>query len=740
MAGDKRTKPCGNCKRSKVKCEYHKTLPCIRCLNSGLASSCLFVLKLPSLKLPLLNAHHVAVSYPNTPPPIQQIITPIPQIPLHNVHSIPKHSIYSHSQSSALPVAPVPNSTVQYSPNTAQESQSSFVKLEQKVENMDSKFNELLKLLHDNQTALQADRVRSQARTQSQSYPVREDPVEKNKRSFIESEPYSDEISKRSRISDDFRDQVITLAEAQLLFNFFDQNISQQLFGFELKSFCVEELWVSSPILICAICTISLIHYPDANLSSRQPFLQQHLHKLCTKIFFDSKQRSENQVFNTIVALILCSFWLADSQRFTGLALQLAKEHNFNEIKPKSSTKPSSLSHKDRLKLWYLLYILDGQQSMTFRRQALLPSDDVALQNSRLLLLDSDKKLLPLEDDSEKELPVSRASQDRNTRSTNFSDLRLVSQVEYNCALEEALKGNAWDLIDPSAFGIPSKSNLELDKWMVSWTVLLAPMNNGNVWLSKSTLIYYNFAKMHINSMALRPLQTESGGIIRFPKWNQYKFKSSASNSMASKGESGMLQRRLQECNKNGEEFILNTELASHDQGMLNLNIAISAAQTVLGLVLDDRDILDNLKYVPVHIHVMLYYAAFLLVSAPANMFNGGVEDESHFRSVFNHLKMIRTLQKKIMLNLPTDQVFGERFLQSLDNLFDERIGNLQLEIESALLEIAVKEDLKKEMSTLQHTYSKIDLIPESAEVSSSDSSPPLEKIYAWPASHHGHI
>lgn len=726
MARDKRTKPCGNCKRSKVKCEYNETLPCVRCVNTGLASSCLFLLKLPSLKLPVINAHHVSVPFNNAASPLL----------LHPLHSATAHPIYVHNPTQTNPVPPVSNSNVQYGQNVDHGQLSSFLNLERKVESMDSKFNELLKLLHENQTALKANMETPQATINHSVHELKHLPEQGTKRPISSDREEEFELPpKKLKMSDDFRDDVITFNEAKELFKFFDQNISQQLFGFELKNFRVDELWSSSPILICAVCTISLIHHPVQSLSSKQPLLQQHLHKLCSEIIFDSRPKSDLQIFNTIVALVLCSFWLADSQRFTGLALQLAKEYKFNEVQPKS-TKEGSISQKDRLKLWYLIYVLDGQQSMTFYRQSLLSAHDTAIQNSRQLLLSTSQGAKCLENAETTESCDKTRSQEE--RQSNFTDLRLVSQVEYNCALEEALKGNAWDLINPSAFGIPSKSNLELDKWMVLWTVLLAPMNNGTVWLSKSTLIYYNFAKMHINSMALRSLQVGGEGSIIFPKWNKYKFLTSSSSSTNGL-DNDQVEMDIKR-DEDGEEFIANMSLASKDQAMLNLNIAIAAAQTVLSLVLNDSDILDNLKYVPVHIHVMLYYAAFLLVSAPANMLNGGHEDEAYFRSVFNHLKMIKTLQKKILHNLPTDKSFGEKLLQSLDTLFDERLFNLQREVGSASLDIQVKAELINEMSMIKSTYSKVELIPDSADISSSDSSPQPEKIYAWPASHHGHV
>ena len=158
-------------------------------------------------------------------------------------------------------------------------------------------------------------------------------------------------------------------------YSIFDANISQQLFGFEISKFDVDEIWDSCPILVCAISTIASIHHPKLSTKSKQ--LQVYLHNLCGSIILN-KPRNEQDGFNTIVALILCSFWLSDSQMFTGLALQLAKEYGLNQPNQKN---------KDKLKLWYLLYVLDGQQSLTFNRQPLLNSQEYSLKHSKELLL-----------------------------------------------------------------------------------------------------------------------------------------------------------------------------------------------------------------------------------------------------------------------------------------------------------------------------------------------------------------
>lgn len=632
MATGRRIKPCANCKRSKVKCEYVELLPCQRCVKTGQASSCQFIQKLPSLTLPEL-PFGVKISPVLPAHPIQRPVTP---------HAVPKF----------VP-APMP---MAHNADTEWRAQ-----IELKINSFDLKFNDLFEAL-----ASRAD----------------EPPRKRHRAEGLE--------------------PLLSLHEAKVLFQYFDANITQQLFGFEISRFSVDVIWESSPILICAICTIAAMHYPDPKISHKRAALQEKLQELCAAVFFKGRPKTQQEGFNTIVALIICSLWLSDSQRFTGLALQLAKEFGFNKKKP--ARDDGSLSEKDRLKLWYLLFVLDGQQSMSLNRDFLMRSDGYAVQNPRKLLLDKEEQPQRLVEDKEPQALASHSNY-------NLADMRLVSQVEYNQALGAAFKGNAWDLIQPSAFGIPSKTNLELDKWMVSWTLLLAPAL-GTVWLLKLTLIYYNFARMHINCSAMRKLQIDTGdNSVVFPKWENL--------DVAKPGSQPTV-----DCDSDDEEFVSNKELSAHDSTSLELNIAFTAAQTVLNLVLNDPDILNNLKYVPVHIHIMLYYAALLLLNPPKG------DSEAHYFQLVAHVRTVKMLQRKIYVNLPTDKTFGHRFVQSLERVVKERGDLLRHEIDKSSIDATVKRQLLGDLFFPIEEY---------GDVSSTDSSPKPERIAAWPGSNHGH-
>lgn len=795
MVKEKRTKPCSNCKKSKVKCVYTDSLPCDRCLKIGQAVNCQFIAKLPSLVLP---------EYESTVPSVKSVTAPV----------IDQAGI-DHTRLAT-----------DFQPHDTQWKSS----LENKINTFDNKLNDLVDImkqqqqflidqqrLHQNlqiypqlhpqihpqihsQVHSQVPQIHSQApHSQSQiqmpvpmlhsqnqlpsqstysfPYPSQQFkpqilPPQPTKSSFLYSptpseSPYlqnqkldaSPSLSsilpplkklkpnESQKFPKDFRDGYLSKDQAQELFAFFNSNISQQLFGFEISKISVDSIWSSCPILVCAISTIASIHHPIHSRKSKQ--LLVYLHELSGSLILKGKPKSKEDGFNTIVALILCSFWLSDSQMFTGLALQLAKEYGLNNPYTKQ---------KDDLKLWYLLYILDGQQSLTFNRQPILDANDYSFKNSREILLNStnhqkltaekSKKLLQNGDENtENNQPTDDDERKMNElieHSSRFTDLRLVSQVEYNQAINEAFKGNAWELLAPSSFGIPSRSNMELDRWMVSWTVLLAPGNHGAVWSSKSTLIYYNFAKMSINSTAVRRLTVNPNEEDEMlPKWSDVKEESrtpSASQCPPKEEEEEEDEFSSDDEFEDDDEFISSSKLVVQDDAIVSGNIAINAASTVLHLVTTDSDIQENLKYVPVHIHIMIYYAALLLLNPPleskdkSQKFN----PQEHYTKTLANLRLIKSLQKKIYANLPIDTKFGDKLIQSLNDMVFEKLKTLKSEI-TELEDKTLRLELLQQVNSFHENENTLYEMVDSSGVSSSGSTPKPEKISAWPGSHHGH-
>ncbi|CUM64976.1 uncharacterized protein PRCAT00002594001 [Priceomyces carsonii] len=802
MAKEKRTKPCSNCKKSKVKCIYSNSLPCERCIKLGQAVSCQFVPKLPSLKLPLITTSHSDSTH------IQQSLDDIGLPPL-------KPLLRSSDQSEQQSQEPRHPGNLMGKLQQGPDIQWKQL-VEQRITSFDSKISDLVELLKTNQKVLM-EGYKGQAaphhlandyQENSSQYPghlqirlAREgisegdsfqQGIEKGTDLKQDQElhhhhhhyhhhhhqdqfeniqdriPWSNQLlriqdstsnnsdGKRQNLTvyekdhraklrrldsdnledssvDDFRMGFLDKAEAHELFAFFEEYISPQLFGFEISKFSVDNLWETSPILICAICAISSMHHPNKQLSQKSKGLHKYLRNFCGTLLFKGRPNNEVDGFNTIVALVLCSFWLTDSQMFTGLALQLAKEIGLDS--PQRSSAKSSLSAKERMKLWYLLFILDGQQSLTFNRSPLVNSQDYSLKHSREILL-SKKKTSPAINGKENE-PDDKEVSENIQSNEHFSDMRLVSQVEYNQALNEAFKGDAWDLLTPSSFGIPSKSNLELDKWMVSWTVLLASENNGSVWSSKSTLIYYNFAKMHINSKAVRDLGLDITESNMFPKWSNHLCSTSSKTKVIESTEESDSD------DTSDEEFISNKELVSDNEKVVSAIIAINAAQTVINLVLSDEDILNNLKYVPVHIHIMLYYAALLLINPPSDSINKSVSftEEKYYDQLITNLKIVKSLQKKIYTNLPTDRNFGDRLIMNLNNIVEEKLSKIRTVLDNPNTDIpkSKSDSFRERLSVIGKDNSQCETIELLELESHSLRSSSPEKFSAWPGSHHGH-
>ena len=802
MAKEKRTKPCSNCKKSKVKCIYSNTLPCERCIKSGQAVNCQFVPKLPSLKLPQITPLHNNGRGKNESEITLPPLNPIANVQASQVNRMqPTYMVHSVAQQ-GMPAVPSPTGGVSPLDNEAQWKQL----IENRINRFDNKLNDLVDILKTNQKVLLEQQMAYQKQIPYQQAPRSHNTLQNGEHNYgsmpssVSHSPtnvhqtrdetlhyinYHDSRGaaghekRRRRISDesneldsrkrhkggernenendnrpeDFRDGFLDIHQARELFSFFDAHISPQLFGFEISRFAVDSIWESSPILICAICTIASMHHPNKELSRKLKELHGYLHVLCGKLLYQGKPKNEIDGFNTIVALILCSFWLSDSQMFTGLALQLAKEIGLDSpVSNRDSKGP--LNEKDRIKLWYLLYVLDGQQSLTFNRQPLVNSQEYSLKNSRSILLrernlallssaaqieDKNDNSIVQKQEETKMIPDDARNQEIAYKQ-RFTDMRLVSQVEYNQALNEAFQGNAWELLTPSALGIPSKSNLELDKWMVSWTVLLSPVSNGSVWSSKSTLIYYNFAKMHINSSAVRQLQVDTADErSMFPKWN------------LSMRPQAPQQKKIAHCDVDSEdesdddEFISNRDHISDDETIVSASIAINAAQTVLNLVLNDNDILNNLKYVPVHIHIMLYYAALLLVNPPREA-DREIDSklEEYFNKVLSNLNVVKNLHKKIYANLPTDKIFGNRLMRSLSEIVEENGSKIRNELNDTNdISESVKNAFRKKLRAIEDleiSSSVVELIDSDYGSNSSRSTTPgPEKIFAWPGSNHGH-
>lgn len=712
----KRSKACTNCRKSKVKCvKLDSDAVCKRCRAHGLR--CVYEFKIASYKVvgdgSVQSGSSDVWNTPQqiSPPLLKSSFSAESKLPLRSL-PLPRTSsslVSNLSQPAVNNLNPARISDFLNSPtkegiksikknNPIKEWQNS---VNGRLEEFDSKLENIMNLL----TARKEDILSSNSGNLRVNKREREDTLHLgmiSKRSKIQahtsrSEQSASFFSSENTIStvesDKLLDDIITKDQARDLLDYFNANISTQLFGFNIKDYTVDSVWSTCPLLMATICCISSIHHPlYAHLFTD---LESLVRRLSQNVLF-KMPKDEMEAFNTVMALCFCGFWFQDHQMFTGLAIQLAKSMRL--VSPQC--EESKISGSDRVKLWYLLYILDGEQSMVFNRQSIVSDNYEFLNNGKKLLL-----RLYKENEKRNEHNRNKKVNDSGGKipsfSTDYSDLRLISQVEYHQAIDSVFGGNAWGLLTPTRFGLPFHTNLELDRWMVQWTVLLSPMKDCSTWSSKSTLIYYNFAKMHINSTIVRRLQIVDS---QLPDLNQcnvneaYESSDDASKEFAGKkGEKVTL-------NSNGNR-IGDTDDSSDDESLEEVarrtdttyngivytggsraeskkfsgDLALSAAETVLKFVLGDAEIVSSLKYAPLHIHIMLYYAALLILRPPAYM---AKFQDSNFEQTLESLRLVKNLRLAVINNLPTDREFARRLVDSLSNILKEKYLSVRRQIE----------------------------------------------------------
>ncbi|GMM34258.1 hypothetical protein DASC09_015830 [Saccharomycopsis crataegensis] len=414
------------------------------------------------------------------------------------------------------------------------------------------------------------------------------------------------------------------------------------------------------------------------------------------------KNSREFKLFMNITALCIGTFWFENSQLLLGIALQLASEFQLNKVFIKLNDSKivtidkskiadefvesgNKISEISKLKLWYLLYIADTQQSFLSGKQPIMnSSQDRSLKQSRKLLFQHRTNLtnhsfinsseiqstnMLIQTTTDNDLLSSngevRASTTKKTLNENllsssatYNDLKLVSQLEFNQAINAVVSGNAWGILSPDLFGMPWKTNLELDKWMVHWTCLLTPIHQtGNPWSVKSTLIYYNFARLHVN--------------------HQH-------GNLGGNNTKSVIEPNHQIEDEDNSDLIYDGIDHSHDLG--SKDIAVSSAQSLIKSAISDRDIVDNLRYSPLHIYVMLYYSALALLDSGNEMFSdthspkppnmssgeyGRFKEKSQLH--FENLVLVRSLVNVLSDNLPLDKEFGLKLIRNLKKKLEKK-------------------------------------------------------------------
>lgn len=664
----KRTKPCANCKRNKVKCLYKESLPCARCLKHNL--KCYFPYEVPSVGVEAMQ---------------QQ------EIPLESV-------------------------------STLTSNKSGWVtSVDHRLNTFENALESVLALLHTSQNQqqqqiklLQQQISEKQHSFQYNAQPQVALPSVKDLESQLISE-FSDQ--QRGGVSDikDFRDSpFISVAMAEELLEIFSQKLAPHMYGYDVSDLNGHELWNDSPILLAAICTVACAHH--SCFAQKTPLFRASLEWFTSQLLLRPDKCTH--IEHTILALIIAAMWLESGQMFTAVAIQLARINRIDQF------DQISFKSQKLWKLWYLLYIVDGNQNLTFHKSpSIYQQTEPIIQKCRShtieqipdhllksVLIENDNANVRFASNRQLEL-LNEVGHDKiPVTGPSLKDIRMLAQLEYHVAMEAVFhnkytKVDSKDtsscleasmvLVEPSAFGIPWENNVDLDRWMISWTIALQNINIQNdAWCLKSTLLYYNFARMHINTKPL--LEGKKSALFE------------GSNS------------KLIELWHISEESET-SRLSLKDKLNASREISYSAAISLLKLATNDHDIRNIFQFLPIHVYVMLYYATLVVLNPSEIPTDDDKENTSRHKKAWQLVAKFRDMASS---NSFSDMEFKHKLVDSLNQILQN--------FKKAYSDILLRQ------KNLHNPIEEVDQILDGGNQNEIDSQKP-RSILAWPGTNHGH-
>jgi hypothetical protein len=329
---------------------------------------------------------------------------------------------------------------------------------------------------------------------------------------------------------------VVPLAEAEELFRRYMQDIRLYLWAGILSPYeTLEAVRRNSSLLTAAMLTVAALHTPGHD---------QALQK-CYKVFVSLTYNtclSRPQNLDDIRAQALGAFYLSNlSWKLSGLAVRSAVELSLHQSFQKLIRGHED--QRDNVKLWYALYVCEQQCSIAYGRPPTI-HEDASIRNIEQFL------------DSPHIKP---------------EDVRLCAQVSLFKILAEAYNTFGSD---------PEQSlteadlhqlhffNVAIEHWRPAWEARAADSLGIGSYPSKGIVLYYHFARVHLNSLALRALPPPSA---------------------------------------------TSADMLSYDRREA-ANIAISAAISTLTLVFEEPDLRCAMSAVPVFTHTMVAFCANFLL------------------------------------------------------------------------------------------------------------------------------
>lgn len=289
---------------------------------------------------------------------------------------------------------------------------------------------------------------------------------------------------------------VVSTTVAETLVERYFTGLDPYLYGICSGYRSFQQIRSTSPVLFAAICTVSALQDPKG----------QPIYEACNREFRRLVSRSlfEKHDLEYVRALCISSFWLSDASRILSSdairrAADMRLHRSFDHLSGPpntrlmstgtpgiASTPSETIAMKDRVRLWYLIFISDQHLSILHNRDPLLRSDkEIAL---------SWETFLARED-------------------TTDSDVRIISQVALLVIMSQVR-----DLLgsDQEARVPQSLSNQiihysrQLDRWFTKFSALFKPDPYIGDFPKRGLQLHYHFGKLYLGHQVFKGLNGEA--------------------------------------------------------------------------------------------------------------------------------------------------------------------------------------------------------------------------------------
>ncbi|QLQ79948.1 hypothetical protein HG537_0C05970 [Torulaspora globosa] len=681
----KRTRPCLSCKRQKLKCQYDNSLPCERCTKHGL--DCYFP---PNPRDKVYTSDQRNVESTQLQAHVQSKTKPLTDVP-NLINSVVRPHIHQTEQSTESEIA-VPST---YLP---EEAKPWLYSVEQRLEVLQKALESVLGIFQSNQIQheQQVNLLQAQVCRHSHTNTVSPSSGAVSEVSLPSLSQIIGDSGSLEQVTDFRKNKILSSDEAAELLEIFCTKMSAHMFGYNLKELTLQKLWNESPLLLVAICTVACPHHQT--LFCKKTLLQKSLQWFSSRLINDSNVLCDEKcVEHSILGLVIASLWLESNQLYMSIAVQLARKWRLDQ-------RIDGDEKGELWKLWYLLYIADGSLNLTMRKSpSIYKQVEPAITSVRETLLAhiEDPNLRNvlrqneiIEEGLTKEQLLSLNEVDHSKIKVNphaLQNMHLCALVEYHAAIESLFHNTNHgsmramsSLLKPHVFGVPWETNMDLDRWMISWTITLQNVDVQNdAWCLKSTLLYYNFARMHINTRWLldRDVSLEDSSWMQV--WRNASHPSERSTLVT----------------------------ASHE-------VSYSAAYSLLKLATKDNDMRSLFQFFPNHIYLMLLYACMIVLEPPNSL---DCTDAAVIKKLKQSFKLVQTYRDMLISQTATDSVLTGKIADSIKTLMINFIN-------------VCAEQRKK-------SSAKDQKIEEIIQDTSDPSLPGNTKktISAWPSVNHGH-